>query len=520
MKRSILIYATALLSTLLFYTDTHAQNCSSCSQVPPSYGAPSLTFTSGTSNCTVTAAGSTLSSILSTPSCISGGTLTSIIVGTGQILIIDTEIGTEERVAISPSGAIIHAGDAQAAWVVQTNSDFAGNINISGDGILRICNGVLFHHFGTISYTQSSSFDFCGCAEYIQNGTFTCEAGDSGGLHVECGSTAANTTVAVNQHAPGHASVGTTGFSFLETFGTQNVLACVQDVIINSTCSINPLSPTAIGCVGSNQIQFNLSPTSSGASGTYSITVVDDLNSAIAITPTKGNFGSSTLFTLPVSSADGLRNYIINISDSGSLSCNASASIAPVTPCAVFLPISLGKFIVSEKNCNTSLQWETISEQNISHYAIFRSKQGKRKFEKISMVLAAGNSMVKQTYNFTDIVLDGNYLYKLGIVDMNAAQTFSPTKKVNIKCKNNDLLNIYPNPTSENLYVEIFSEVNDFATVRMYDLTGKLIYITRKDIEVGVSKLKISMRDLAVGSYMLEINGDEFGKKEYKIMKQ
>jgi len=59
----------------------------------------------------------------------------------------------------------------------------------------------------------------------------------------------------------------------------------------------------------------------------------------------------------------------------------------------------------------------------------------------------------------------------------------------------------YPNPSSDDLFLEMNAFRNEKLNYQLYDMQGKLI-ITNP---IEVSKTQINMRDLAVGSYFIHI---------------
>ncbi|MEK7226351.1 MAG: LamG domain-containing protein, partial [Bacteroidota bacterium] len=75
------------------------------------------------------------------------------------------------------------------------------------------------------------------------------------------------------------------------------------------------------------------------------------------------------------------------------------SEIAVLTPYS--LPLKLGDFTAVRKPAGIQLNWETITEQNVSHFEIERSSDGSS-FNTIGQVTARGNSTDKQYYTFTD----------------------------------------------------------------------------------------------------------------------
>ncbi len=83
---------------------------------------------------------------------------------------------------------------------------------------------------------------------------------------------------------------------------------------------------------------------------------------------------------------------------------------------------------------------------------------------------------------------------------------------------NDDNLNIsiYPNPTTDELYIHIISPHNNTFTLDLYDLTGKRIYqntFTHKTIT-------LPLQQVATGKYILTITSHELKEhKTFEIIK-
>lgn len=82
---------------------------------------------------------------------------------------------------------------------------------------------------------------------------------------------------------------------------------------------------------------------------------------------------------------------------------------------------------------------------------------------------------------------------------------------------NNIYLNIYPNPTSDQLVIEM--EKNEVPlNVRVVDMGGKLVKQT--NINANQNRTELSLKHIANGSYMVHIfSEDEFYNSFYKIQK-
>lgn len=117
------------------------------------------------------------------------------------------------------------------------------------------------------------------------------------------------------------------------------------------------------------------------------------------------------------------------------------------------LPITLVSFTAEKiRDTKALLTWKTASEINNTGFEVEKSLDGQN-FEKIGFVNGAGNSQNAQTYTFTDENLTTSAYYRLRQIDIDGKFEYSPVVFVE-----NDRLNIYPNPASADLFVEVGKE--------------------------------------------------------------
>lgn len=151
------------------------------------------------------------------------------------------------------------------------------------------------------------------------------------------------------------------------------------------------------------------------------------------------------------------------------------------------LPVELVAFDVEKKGERSSyLTWNTVSEINTSHFAVQRSFD-KRNWQTIGNVQAAGTSQIVQSYSYVDEnVYNGidNRLatyYRLHMVDLDGQFKNSPIRSVvfgtDADVKASFASTVYPNPTSDGVYVEWSGDNIDMkpTSIELYDVSGKLI---------------------------------------------
>jgi hypothetical protein len=167
---------------------------------------------------------------------------------------------------------------------------------------------------------------------------------------------------------------------------------------------------------------------------------------------------------------------------------------------ATILPLKLLSFkarLADKKQ--VSAEWVTSGEINTKAFNIERSINGKD-FVKIGTVRAIGNQHSNPNYRFTDVDIESNFsghlYYRLQVVDLNGAMTYSAIEKV--KLSNSSSISVYPNPA----YEVVLVEGNDIRSVQLADNAGRSIITKEAN---GASQIKLPVRGLQKGMYMVRI---------------
>lgn len=154
---------------------------------------------------------------------------------------------------------------------------------------------------------------------------------------------------------------------------------------------------------------------------------------------------------------------------------NATQSSLRVTydgvPCTV-LPVELLDFSASCNNSETVISWTTMSEINNDYFTIEKSKDAVE-FSPIATVVGSGNSNAKVKYSYIDENVNSDVVYyRLKQTDFDGTVNYHKTIAIN--CKDNKI-RIYPNPTSDYIYIDPISSKN--VSIELYNYLGKLVSI-------------------------------------------
>ena len=176
------------------------------------------------------------------------------------------------------------------------------------------------------------------------------------------------------------------------------------------------------------------------------------------------------------------------------------------TDCTAFLPpapVEMIYFRGSEKNRKTTLEWATAIEINNKGFEIQRSPDGEL-FEVIGFVNGHGNSSSMKKYDFLDLEpYAGENIYRLRQVDYDGAFEYSKTVPIMIEASLT--VEAVPNPArSDELVINIFSEVEEDALLTIMDLTG-IVHMTKNyNLKSGGNMLDVSNLELPTGVYFAE----------------
>jgi len=167
--------------------------------------------------------------------------------------------------------------------------------------------------------------------------------------------------------------------------------------------------------------------------------------------------------------------------------------------------IELTRFAGLAKPEGNLLNWTTANENNSKMFILEHSLNGVE-FEQVATVLAAGNSNVSQTYSYFDSQREnGNHYYRLQEVRSNNSVRIVSEVIVINRVMDLSIINIYPVPVRDLLNIEINTDQKEDLVVKLYDISGRIVYERHVVSEVGNNKITIFAGELAIGNYFIKI---------------
>lgn len=168
------------------------------------------------------------------------------------------------------------------------------------------------------------------------------------------------------------------------------------------------------------------------------------------------------------------------------------------------LPVELTSFTGHCEKGNAVLNWMTQSETNNSHFTVLKSIDG-NSYDEIGQVQGAGTVSTTNNYEFTDRdpLTEKITYYKLGQTDFDGRNTvYDPIAVSSCESAHGATLKAYSINSSE---LQVLLNADEAATYnfKLFDLQGKEILNTEKQIQSGFNSFILNHRELSEGIYLL-----------------
>jgi len=176
------------------------------------------------------------------------------------------------------------------------------------------------------------------------------------------------------------------------------------------------------------------------------------------------------------------------------------------------LPVEWLDVNAFRENGTHVVTWITARESNVSHYEVERKLEGDQSFIQVGRnVQAGGNSSQPKTYSLTDedVESPGIYIYRVKQVDFDGQYSYS--RLVKVSHSGNVLTDMYPNPTRDNINIDVTLPFDAEVTIELFDANLSLVRVLKsRDLVMEGNYLwKYSLDDIVPGAYTVVIRIDD-----------
>lgn len=174
------------------------------------------------------------------------------------------------------------------------------------------------------------------------------------------------------------------------------------------------------------------------------------------------------------------------------------------------LPLTLLSFTGQLVKNETQLRWNVAQEKDIVKYDVERSADGK-KFVKLGSVTATGGP----DYGYTDSEpFNGFTYYRLRIHETNSNKL---TNIVKVRVSKEDVVNVYPNPVTDKVRIDLYSETEKTVSIKLLDAAGRLVTERTIKCVTGSNSVVWDLSALAQATYYLQMDGQQ--SNQIKLIK-
>lgn len=210
----------------------------------------------------------------------------------------------------------------------------------------------------------------------------------------------------------------------------------------------------------------------------------------------------------------------INVVNPDGTPANTGPVIDTTSGVGAFIWLQLGTFTAAPSGRSAELEWTTQNEVRMMSFEIERSMFVDQGFVKIGEVPSKGfpntlsvyRNIDRDVYNPNDPV--PTYYYRIKYIAENGSTSYSPVRAVNFNQFDEIDMNIWPNPTTDVVNMQIRNVVDNFVIVRLLSRSGDLLGERRFTPN---ELIRFEVAGVAPGVYFLEVITTK-GKRTEKIV--
>ena len=187
------------------------------------------------------------------------------------------------------------------------------------------------------------------------------------------------------------------------------------------------------------------------------------------------------------------------------------------------MPVELNTFIANTTTYSIELNWTTSSEANNNFFTVEKSLDGSS-FSQLIKIKGTGNSQSIKNYKTVDQhPTNGINYYRLKQTDFNGNYKYFSIIKVFYEGYGQTVVksSIKPNPATESITVDFYTENPTTATIVLTNYMGTLVLTQTIETIKGTNSVELSLKEMPIGVYFLSISGlTTEDNKVLKLIKQ
>lgn len=169
------------------------------------------------------------------------------------------------------------------------------------------------------------------------------------------------------------------------------------------------------------------------------------------------------------------------------------------------LPVTIASFSGQKQAAYNSLTWTSSQEINTDYFKIERAIDGQT-FSAIGTIIAVGNTNVQISYQFVDnSPIEGKNYYRLKMVDKDGQTAYSHIIQINRTENSTSTVVVYPNPTKDNITLQIQSTSQQKMHIDIINGNGKVVKALVINAVNGLNQQTVNVSSLQHGLYVVKI---------------
>jgi hypothetical protein len=276
---------------------------------------------------------------------------------------------------------------------------------------------------------------------------------------------------------------------------------CATSTVTCTSPTTPGITPTSSNIFTGQNVTYNV--TSAVSSTWYAVQDNTGRSYATSIyTSTTNPFNITTSnFSTP-------GTYNLLISANKLTGCAASMAGATVVVSAVVTPVRFVSVHAKKNNQGNTVSWHVTGESEVSHYEVEKSPDGIN-FGVIGSVKYKQATAAVNQYNFTDVTASNTdkVYYRVRQVDNNHYYTLSSI--VMVKTNSENLFQVWPNPATSQVNVNIMVNSSQATYIELVDLTGGKLLSKQVSLFAGVNSVLIKdLNTVSAGVYVVKVFAD------------